>query len=200
MSSAEPVSPPRGAGGSRFSGSLFKWCPEDLVLMFQSYLGGSDLAVASCACREFYFSSLLVAARSFKEAFGRRHDRELTRLQLFRLVDLVHDEGPAAARELAVWSAAKGYTRMLRALHARMRGSLLGLQRPSDNASLLLVATQHNQREAVRLLLEKVCVCVWRGGGVWFTRALSDTCIASAARACRCSLLPRRRSTQRCRR
>ena len=50
---------------------LLSWCPEDLVYAMHRFLGGRDLAAASCVCREFYFSAFGASWSHFFTHFGK---------------------------------------------------------------------------------------------------------------------------------
>ena len=122
------------------------------------FLSGRDLAHSSCVCREFYFSSFLASARHFQDHFGKpppTHPRwRLTRLRLFTMVDRVNVHTDSNHRDLMIWSACRGYPRMIRTLASRTSVRVIDTRQSQTGATPLILAAEHGRAAAVELLLE----------------------------------------------
>jgi hypothetical protein len=138
---------------------LLAWCPEDVVYTVHRFLGGKELAAASCVCREFYFAAFGAAWASFHTHFGRVPPSDPTiavsRLRLFSLVDRVHVGTEGNQRDLILWSAGRGYTKMVRSL-ATADARLCEARQPSTGATPLILACEHGHLGVVELLISLV--------------------------------------------
>ena len=130
------------------------------------FLGGRDLAAASCVCREFYFSAFGASWSHFFTHFGKVPPADPTtavsRIRLFSLVDRVHQTSEGNQRDLMLWSASRGYTKMVRSL-AAVDGRLCEARQPSTGATPLILACEHGHLDVVNLLISLVRV-VWCDG------------------------------------
>jgi hypothetical protein len=79
-------------------------------------------------------------------------------------VDRVHQTSEGNQRDLMLWSASRGYTKMVRSL-AAVDGRLCEARQPSTGATPLILACEHGHLDVVNLLISLVRV-VW-GDGVW---------------------------------
>ncbi len=124
------------------------------------YLTGRDLAQASAVCREFYFSAFLAASRHFFVYFGEFPPSQahlaLSRLRLFSMVDRVHLASESNHRDLMLWSACRGYTKMIKSLAATSVGKIYETKQTHTGATPLILACEHGQMKVVRLLLNLV--------------------------------------------
>ena len=153
---------------------LLGWCPEDVVYNIHRYLAGKDLSASSCVCREFYFAAFGAAWSHFYTHFGKPPPTDPTiavsRLRLFSLVDRVHVTSETNQRDLVLWSASRGYTKMVHTLAVASDNRLCEARQPNTGATPLILACEHGHLEVVKLLLTLV-----RGGdcrcsaavGVW---------------------------------
>lgn len=132
--------------------------PEDIICHITSYLGAKDLATVSQVCRELYFASHLVARKHFQRAFGAQPDVTLPRMKLFHLVDRIPDRSEANMRDLMLWSAVRGYNKMIKTLIARAPASMriIETKQPGTGATPLILATEANRVAAVKLLMQDV--------------------------------------------
>jgi hypothetical protein len=155
---------------------LLQWCPEDLVYNVHRFLAGKDLAAASCVCREFYFSAFVASWAHFHLHFGKPPPTEpgiaVSRLRLFSLVDRVHQVTESNQRDLVLWAASRGYTKMVHTLAVCSENRLCEARQPNTGATPLILACEHGHLDVVMLLLTLVGLPVvsarcTHAGGAW---------------------------------
>ncbi len=158
---------------------LSSWCPEDVVYFAHTFLRGRDLAAASAVCREFYFCAFAAASHHFHVHFGQPVPSlpylAISRVRLFTLVDRVHMSTEANYRDLMLWAACRGFTKMVSTLSSTFNGRTCEARQQQTGATPLILACEHGQLAVVKLLLDLV------------SAALAVLCCGAAAELARCA-------------